>query len=92
MSSVDYSTIKIFVFNVMKDIRMLDIPTLKKKLEQKYINLEFDPSAELVDLRLNNFTKKYIKKILTRVTGFIKEQTGVASRCRTWGCSWPKRI
>ena len=32
--SVDYSTIKNFVFNVTKDIRMTDIPTLKQKLEQ----------------------------------------------------------
>lgn len=40
--SVDYSTIKNFVFNVTKDIRMTDIPTLKQKLEQQYINLAFD--------------------------------------------------
>ena len=77
--SVDYSTIKNFVFNVTKDIRMTDIPTLKQKLEQQYINLEFDPAAALADLRLNSFTKKYIKNTLARVTGFIEEQTGVAS-------------
>lgn len=77
--SVDYSTIKNFVFNVTKDIRMTDIPTLKQKLEQQYINLKFDPAAALADLRLNSFTKKYIKNILARVTGFIEEQTGVAS-------------
>ena len=77
--SVDYSTIKNFVFVVTKDIRMTDIPTLKKKLEQQYINLAFDPKTVLPDLRLNNFTKKYIKNILARVTGFIEEQTEVAS-------------
>ncbi|WP_407384472.1 DUF1524 domain-containing protein [Holdemanella porci] len=77
--SVDYSTIKNFVFNVTKDIRMTDIPTLKQKLEQQYINLAFDPATALSDLRLNSFTKKYIKNILARITGFIEEQTGVAS-------------
>ena len=77
--SVDYSTIKNFVFNVTKDIRMTDIPTLKQKLEQQYINLTFDPAAALSDLRLNSFTKKYIKNILARITGYIEEQTGVAS-------------
>ncbi|CAI3367601.1 hypothetical protein CIRMBP1315_00579 [Enterococcus cecorum] len=77
--SVDYSTIKNFVFNVTKDIRMTDIPTLKQKLEQQYINLAFDPAAALSDLRLNSFTKKYIKNILARITGYIEEQTGVAS-------------
>ena len=70
--SVDYSTIKNFVFNVTKDIRMIDVPTLKQKLQQQYINLDFDPAAALADLRLNSFTKKYIKNILARVTGFIE--------------------
>lgn len=77
--SVDYSTIKNFVFNVTKDIRMADIPTLKQKLEQQYINLTFDPATALADLRLNTFTKKYIKNILARVTSYIEEQTGVVS-------------
>ena len=77
--SVDYSTIKNFVFNVTKDIRMVDIPTLKQKLQQQYISLAFAPEAVLPDLRLNSFTKKYIKNILARVTGVIEQQTGVAS-------------
>jgi hypothetical protein len=77
--SVDYSTIKNFVFNVTKDIRRTDIPTLKKKLKNHYINLEFNPNVTFKELRLNSFTKKYIKNILARVTSYIEEQTGVAS-------------
>lgn len=77
--SVDYSTIKNYVFNVTKDIRMTDIPALKQRLRQHYFALEYDPAAALAELRLNSFTKKYIKNILARVTGFIEEQTGVAS-------------
>ena len=77
--SVDYSTIKNFVFNVTKDIRMCDVPTLKQKLMQQYVNLDFKPEVALPDLGLNSFTKKYIKNILARVTGFIEESTGVAS-------------
>lgn len=76
--SVDYSTIKNYVFNVTKDIRMADIPTLKRKLRQQYLSLAFDPASALADLRLNTFTKKYIKNMLARVTSFIEEQTGVA--------------
>lgn len=72
--SVDYSTIKNFVFNLTKDIRMTDIPTLKKKLQQQYINLAFDPASTLSDLGLNSFTKKYIKNILARVTSYIEEK------------------
>lgn len=77
--SVDYSTIKNFIFNVTKDIRMVDIPILKAKLAAQYINLAFDPATAFVNLGLNSFTKKYIKNILARVTGYIEEQTGVAS-------------
>lgn len=77
--SVDYSTIKNFIFNVTKDIRMVDIPILKAKLAAQYINLAFDPATVFVNLGLNSFTKKYIKNILARVTGYIEEQTGVAS-------------
>ena len=58
--SVDYSTIKNYVFNVTKDIRMVDIPMLKKK-QQQYINLVFDPAVALIELRLNSFTKSILK-------------------------------
>ena len=77
--SVDYSTIKNFVFNVTKNIRMCDVPTLKQKLMQQYISLDFKPEVALLDFGLNSFTKKYIKNIIARVTGFIEESTGVAS-------------
>ena len=77
--SVDYSTIKNFVFNVTKDIRMCDVSTLKQKLMQQYINLGFKPEDSLPGLRLNSFTKKYIKNILARVTSYIEESISVAS-------------
>lgn len=63
---------------------MTDISVLKQKLEQQYIKLSFDLAAALSDLRLNSFTKKYIKNILARITGFIEEQTGVASNYCTY--------
>lgn len=77
--SVDYSTIKNYVFNVTKDIRGCSIPDLKMRLMQQYQNLAYDPATALPELRLNSFTKKYIKNMLARVTGFIEEQAGVAS-------------
>lgn len=59
--SVDYSTIKNFIFNATKDIRMCDVNTLKQKLQQQYRDLDFKPEVALPDLGLNSFTKKYIK-------------------------------
>ena len=78
-SMVEYSTIKNYVFNLTKDIRRCDIPVLKQKLLNHYIELEYDPDQSLKDLRLNGFTKKYIKHMLARITGFVEENIGVAS-------------
>lgn len=77
--SVDYSTIKNYVFNIIKEIRRCSIEDLKDKLKQQYENLAYDPSTALPELRLNSFTKKYIKNMLARITGYIEEQIGVTS-------------
>lgn len=77
--SVDYSTIKNYVFNVTKNIRRCSIDVLKARLKAQSDNLAYDPAAVLPELRLNSFTKKYIKNMLARITGYIEEQTGVAS-------------
>lgn len=77
--SVDYSTIKNYVFNVTKNIRRCSVEDLKARLKAQYENLAYDQAAALPELRLNSFTKKYIKNMLARITGYIEEQTGVAS-------------
>ncbi len=77
--SVDYSTIKNYVFNVTKNIRRCSIDVLKARLKAQSDNLAYAPAAALPELRLNSFTKKYIKNMLARITGYIEEQTGVAS-------------
>ena len=77
--SVDYSTIKNYVFNVTKNIRRCSVEELKARLKVQFENLAYDPAASLPELRLNSFTKKYIKNMLARITGYIEEQTGVAS-------------
>ena len=48
-------------------------------MQQQYINLAFAPETALYNWGFNSFTKKYIKHFLARVTGYIEEQTGVAS-------------
>lgn len=77
--SVDYSTIKNYIFNVTKNIRRCSIEELKVRLKTQFENLAYDPAAALPELRLNSFTKKYIKNMLARITSYIEEQTGVAS-------------
>ena len=82
--SVDYSTIKNYVFNVTKNIRRCSVEDLKARLKVQYENLAYDPAVALPELRLNSFTKKYIKNMLARITGYIEEQTGVASNYRNY--------
>ena len=78
-SKVEYSTIKNYIFNVTKDIRMVDVGTLKQKLKQQYDNLQYNTKEAIEDLRLNGFTKKYIKNMLARITSYIEEKTNVKS-------------
>ena len=77
--SVDYSTIKNYIFNVTKNIRCCSVVDLKDRLKKQYANLAYDPAAALPGLGLNNFTKMYLKNMLARITSYIEEQTGVAS-------------
>lgn len=76
--SLNYSTIKNYVFNVTKDIRRCSIDELKEKLNAQYLNLEYDPAESIPGLRLNSYTKKFIKHMLARITSYIEEKTNVA--------------
>ena len=77
--SVQYSTIKNYVFNVTKKIRRCSVSELKIKLNRLYLELDYHPENAIPDFRLNNFTKKYIKNMLARIISFIEEETAVAS-------------
>ena len=77
--SLNYSTIKNYVFKITKDIRRCSVNELKEKLNKHYLKLEYNPREAIPGLRLNTFTKKYIKHMLARITGFIEEQTDVSS-------------
>ena len=75
--SVDYSTMKNYVFSTVKEIRRSSIPQLKAKLLARVRDLAFDPEKELASFGLNSFSKKYIKNMLARVTSYIEEATSV---------------
>ena len=75
--SVDYNTIKNYVFNVAKDIRQTTISDLKVKLLAHYKKLEYKAVETIRGFGLNAFTKMYVKHMLARITSFIEENTGV---------------
>lgn len=77
--SLDYSTIKNYIFSVTKDIRNTTVSELKEKLSKQLSDLNVNYAESIPNFRLNGYTKKYIKHMLARITGFIEEQTDVAS-------------
>lgn len=78
--SVDYSTIKNHVFGVTKLIRNMTVDDLRTKLKLLINEYQYQPTDDAFnDLELNGYTKKYIKHMLARITGYIEEQCGVAS-------------
>ena len=77
--SCDYSTIKNHVFGLTKSIRNADVESLKLILNEHYLDMKYDADEAIYSFGLNGFTKKYIKHILARITGYIEEQCGVDS-------------
>ena len=77
--SVDYSTIKQYVFRLSKAIRRTNVETLKKVLLQEFQLFGYNYEETLSQFGLNNFTKRYIKHILARIISFMEEETLVQS-------------
>lgn len=73
--SLGFSTIKDYIFGVTKGIRGCSIDELKDKLQKYYTDLNTDFATAIPEFGLNQFTKKYIKNILARITSFIEEKT-----------------
>lgn len=82
--SLNYSTIKNYVFNITKDIRRCSIDELKEKLNGHYTNLEYTAEGGLPNLQLNGYTKKYIKNMLARITSFIEEKSDKPGQYETY--------
>ena len=74
--SLNYSTIKNYVFNLTKDIRRCSTEELKIKLNNQFNRLEHHPEEGIPTLQVNGYTKRYIKNMLARIIGFIQEETG----------------
>ena len=69
--SCDYSTIKNYIFNVTKRIRNKLVQDLSNELKELVNEFDFKMTA-INKWELNGFTKKYMKHMLARITGFIE--------------------
>lgn len=76
--TLDYSSIVYTMFNLMKEIREMDVQTLAATFASKVDKMEetFDGMSRFY---LNLWSKRYIHHILARMTSYLEEQSGVAS-------------
>lgn len=72
---VDRNNIESYISGLTRDIRRLSIDELKTRLQVHYNALNYNPDDVIPNLKINQFTRKYIKNILARITSFIEEQT-----------------
>jgi len=76
--TVDYSSIKYTVFNITKMIRNKDIQELTAILKQYINNMGY--TLDGIDgFYLNQFTRRYMLHILSRMTYYVEEQSGINS-------------
>ncbi|XOQ43612.1 MAG: DUF262 domain-containing protein [Clostridium sp.] len=76
--TVDYSSIRYTVFNITKMIRNKDIKELAEILKRYINNMEL--TLEGIDgFYLNQFTRRYMLHILSRMTYYVEEQSGINS-------------
>lgn len=76
---VDYSTIKNAVFNITKNIRRLGIIELGTALQNELANTGF--TLDGIDrFFLNQFTSRYMLHILSRITHYIEDGSGLNTK------------
>lgn len=82
---VNYSNVSYAMWLLCRDIRGKSLPdlidTLRAKLAQDEAEVGFEGSAGrgregISDLRLNQFSKRYIYHLLARLTAYVEKQSG----------------
>lgn len=76
--TLDYSSIVYTMFNLMKDIRELDVYSLAEVLNAKVAAME-ESFAGMERFYLNLWSKRYIHHILARIVEHIEDQSGMVS-------------
>lgn len=77
--SIAYSTMQYAMFTVMRDIRGLDPEKLADVLLEKLDKQEENFSDDAYELYLHQQNRKYLHRILARMTDFIEQQSGMPS-------------
>ncbi len=76
--STAYSTIKVAMFGLMRDIRGLDVPDLAELLLERLLAVEESFDGE-VELRVHQQNRGRLHLLLARMTDFVTVQSGLPS-------------
>jgi hypothetical protein len=89
--TLTFAALSYTMFGVMKEIRGKDLPTLVNLLRQKLDEQDCDFSGANKGRRkgfdgfaLNQWSKRYIKLLLARITAFVEHESGMASTAATY--------
>ncbi|GAB1470226.1 DUF262 domain-containing protein [Chloroflexota bacterium] len=73
--TLSYSSIMYTMFNLMKEIRDLDLTELTAKLKA-YLNDMEETFDAMREFRLHGTNKRHVRYLLSRMTHFIEKETG----------------
>ncbi len=73
-----HSAIRYTMYNLVKEIRDMNVDELSKLLKEKASEIEEDLEG-MKNLRLHGQNKRFIKFLLARITKYIEEQSGIPS-------------
>ncbi|MFB4165333.1 DUF262 domain-containing protein [Alteribacillus sp. JSM 102045] len=83
--TLGYSSIVYTMFNLMKEIRDLDVISLSSLLKKKLDVNEMKETIDGVkDFRLHQQNYRYVRYVLARITHYIENQSGVESNFETY--------
>lgn len=72
------SSIRYTMYTLVKEIRRTDVPELKAILQRKLDEME-EPWAGLQNFRLHGQNRVFVKFLLSRITSYIEQQSGLNS-------------
>ena len=83
--TLGYSSIVYTMFNLIKDLRGLDVPQLIATLKQKVAELDAEtPWSGVSGFYLNQWCHRYIHLLLARLTNHIEQMSGMESSFATY--------
>jgi len=78
-----HSGIRYTIYNLVKEIRDMDVESLAKTLKEKALEIE-EGLEGIKSLILHGLNKSFIKFLLARITSYIEEESGILSNFKDY--------